>query len=61
MEQAEDYKDIPPPAREGQDAETAVWAPMEEYCAECNPNPLPRRATRSSATPRANRNAERAG
>jgi hypothetical protein len=24
MEQAEDYEDMPPPAREGQDAETAV-------------------------------------
>eukprot|EP00959_Pyramimonas_sp_CCMP1952_P163938 3427705-Pyramimonas_sp.AAC.1 len=41
MEQAEDYEDMPPPAREGQDAETAVWAPMEEYCAACNPNPHP--------------------
>eukprot|EP00959_Pyramimonas_sp_CCMP1952_P270846 5662285-Pyramimonas_sp.AAC.1 len=61
MEQAEDYEDIPPPAREDQDAEIAVWALTEEHCAACNPNPLPHRAMRSSATPRANHAAERAG
>eukprot|EP00959_Pyramimonas_sp_CCMP1952_P333988 6994574-Pyramimonas_sp.AAC.1 len=33
IEQAEEHESIPPPAREGQDAETAVWAPMEDNCA----------------------------